>query len=157
MIGKMQTFTKDFHINLVASPFKHYNQTIKTGSEMNCCENCYNPGCRPRSPSFDRHGIARSQRQRSGSPEKRKAVIAALKSGFNSTDQGSRSDRKNGPNILLMIVPRISSFLQRDHPGFQNNAYRHGYEVTALPVLENNPRRTEEYINLLKAGSSRRP
>ena len=85
------------------------------------------------------------------SPEKRKAVIAAVEKLDYSMDQGSRSDRKGGTNILLMIVPRISNpFYSEIIHGFQNNAYRHGYEVLLCQSM-NNPRRTEEYINLLKS------
>lgn len=84
------------------------------------------------------------------SPEKRKAVIAAVEKLDYSIDQGTRTDKKNGTNILLMIVPRISNpFYSEIIHGFQNNAYRHGYEVLLCQSM-NNPRRTEEYINLLK-------
>ena len=85
------------------------------------------------------------------SAEKRKAVIAAVEKLDYSIDHASRSDRRQaGPSILLMIVPRISNpFYSEIIHGFQNNAYRHGYEVLLCQSM-NNLRRTEEYINLLR-------
>jgi LacI family repressor for deo operon, udp, cdd, tsx, nupC, and nupG len=84
------------------------------------------------------------------SPEKRKQVIAAVEKLDYNIDQTSRIDRKVSANLLLIIVPRISNpFYSEIIHGFQNNAYRHGYEVLLCQSM-NNPHRTGEYINLLK-------
>ena len=84
------------------------------------------------------------------SPEKRQLVIDAVEKLDYNIDQGSRTSPKAGTSILLMIVPRISNpFYSEIIHGFQNNAYKHGYEVLLCQSMSS-PRRTEEYINLLK-------
>lgn len=85
------------------------------------------------------------------SVEKRKAVTAAVEKLGYHVSHGMRSGRRrDGTNILLMIVPRISNpFYSEIIHGFQNNAARHGYGVLLFQSM-NNPHRTEEYISLLK-------
>jgi len=84
------------------------------------------------------------------SPEKRQRVIDAVEKLDYNTDQGSRAGQKGNTSILLMIVPRISNpFYSEIIHGFQNNAYKHGYEVLLCQSMSS-PRRTEEYINLLR-------
>jgi LacI family transcriptional regulator, repressor for deo operon, udp, cdd, tsx, nupC, and nupG len=79
----------------------------------------------------------------------RQVIEAVEKLGY-SVGQNTRSGRQSGNRILLMIVPRISNpFYNEIIHGFQNAAYRFGYEVLLCQSMAN-PRRTEEYINLMK-------
>ena len=84
------------------------------------------------------------------SQEKKQQVLLAVEKLDYNIPQGSRGERKAGTSILLMIVPRISNpFYSEILHGFQNNAYKNGYEVLLCQSMAN-PRRTEEYIRLLK-------
>ncbi len=83
------------------------------------------------------------------SSEKRAQVLAAVEKLDYNTDR-LNTDGSQSPNILLMIVPRISNpFYSAIIHGFQNNASRNGYEVLLCQSM-NNPHRTEEYISLLR-------
>ncbi len=86
------------------------------------------------------------------SAERRSRVLEAVERLGYSVDAKSSLPRKVEARILLMIVPRISNpFYAEIVHGFQNTAYRAGYE-TMLCQSMSNPRRLQEYIELMRSG-----
>ncbi len=86
------------------------------------------------------------------SAERRNRVLEAADRLDYTTDLKVRAPRKVEARILLMIVPRISNpFYAEIVHGFQNTAYKNGYEVMLCQSMSN-PRRLEEYIELMRSG-----
>jgi LacI family transcriptional regulator, repressor for deo operon, udp, cdd, tsx, nupC, and nupG len=86
------------------------------------------------------------------STERRNRVLESAERLGYTTDQKVRTPRKVEARVLLMIVPRISNpFYAEIVHGFQNTAYRNGYEVMLCQSMSN-PRRLEEYIELMRSG-----
>ena len=86
------------------------------------------------------------------SAERRARVLEAVDRLDYVVDTKPSVLRKVEARILLMVVPRISNpFYAEIVHGFQNSAYKNGYEVLLCQSMSN-PRRMQEYIELMRSG-----